>query len=173
MRNKLKNLSLMSLGFIMAIVIVACGSGGVTKMANAVAAAIGAAIDVTYDNTASGLQSTNVQAAIDEEVTDAKSGLISLTPTALTGTWNFIQLGDTTDTVVDTITLDGSAKTFSLPSGKTFVGGITGSGTISLFGGIMVFSYGTPTQNAGVNAFISGSNLVLITTDNVFVGTKQ
>lgn len=67
-------LNYLVLGFIAGIAyLVACGGG-----ASSIADIIGKAIDVSYNNTSSGLSAENVQDAIDE---------ILLSEAAITGTW--------------------------------------------------------------------------------------
>lgn len=71
------------IGFLAGIVYVsACGGGTST-----IAATIGDAVDVLFDNVSSGLQATNVQAAIDEvdgRIDALETGNFS---TLLVGTW--------------------------------------------------------------------------------------
>ena len=81
----------MMIGFIAgASYVVACGGSGASST---LAAILGAAADVTYGNTSSGLTATDTQAAIDEVETrvDALEAPISDTETLLAGSWS----GDT------------------------------------------------------------------------------
>ncbi len=113
-------------GFIAGIVyILSCsGGGGNGGVAESIANTVINAIDVVYDNTASKLSATNVQAAIDElnDLIQTLQGDHSFQK-KIVGTWNFKRVYTDTTTQL-TINADG---TYSSPDGFDG-GGCTGGG---------------------------------------------
>ncbi len=80
----MKKIFYVVLGFVAGVgYIVACSSGQLAGVGASLAAAIGNAVDVVFDNTKSGLTSTNVQDALDEITAQHGDRLAAL----LVGTW--------------------------------------------------------------------------------------
>jgi hypothetical protein len=102
---KIKPMIYLEVGFVAGIFyLVACGGSS-----SGIASAIGNAIDVLFDNTASKMVATNAQAAIDEL---AYKNPTSVTPDMLVGTWTGLQYG-VRSTQADISTLEVS-NTFTI-----------------------------------------------------------
>ena len=97
------------LGFLTGVAYVSCGGAG--GIANTIASVLGAATDVTYDNTASGLTATTTQAALDElaiSVDDLNKTGDNLAET-LVGTWTGTHITNSTSTTISiTFNADGT-----------------------------------------------------------------
>ncbi|MBF0107508.1 MAG: hypothetical protein HQM16_19545 [Deltaproteobacteria bacterium] len=110
--KKIKTISWIFVGVCIGVVW-ACGSSTVSDIGHAVAEALGTALEVTYDNSSSGLSATTVQAAVDE----VNSTLNYATAhgddfkALLVGTWTGTHYSDTPtgfDNISMTLGSDGS-----------------------------------------------------------------
>ncbi|MBF0107509.1 MAG: hypothetical protein HQM16_19550 [Deltaproteobacteria bacterium] len=97
--KKIKIISWIFVGVCIGVVW-ACGSSTVSDIGTAVAEALGTALEVTYDNSSSGLSATTVQGAIDEIYNNIDEDVVSES-TALVGTWS-----GTRFFVLDTLDID-------------------------------------------------------------------
>ena len=146
------------LGFVVGVsYLVACGGSS-----SSVAAAIGNAIDVVYDNVTSGLTAINVQAAIDENaaaITDLQSSGSTLSD-QIVGTWNG--------------SMSGTDYTITLSSDGTQTNDIDGScfdGTYVVAGNMLILQCDDTNRVYGAGIADSTLYLTYINAD-LFEGTK-
>lgn len=171
----MKKYVFLMMGFVVGILYVAaCGTDVPSSLADAVVHAI----DVVFDNAASGLTATNVQAAI-EEVGGRVDTLEGNTPTAssLVGTWTFATPFEATAQPGSlTISADG---TYTATTGFALdTVSFCSSGRFILAGGLLLFENSSCTTESGqVAAFSAGMNAgdLILTKDShhAFVGTKS
>lgn len=172
----IKKMSLLFLGSVFGIsLMVACGTQGMTNLARAVATIIGAANQVSYDNTTSGLKATDVQGAVDEVVSDAKSLAVALNPNSITGTWAFVKAFDPSKTTVGTIIFDGTSLTYSA-TGNNGLFGETQQGSVLLYGTQLIYDPSGDSNSSEASSYtiaIANTTMVLSRGGDIYIGTKQ
>ena len=175
----MKKLILVSAGFIAGIIYVAACNVAVTPSqadtaSPSVSATVVHAVDVVFDNAASALVATNVQAALDEIVRKAREfeAKFDLT-TGILGTWHLARTYDASGTSSGAITFNADG-TYSADPGSDNNLKFCSSGRYALALGMLILER---TCGEGPNNFtiaLSGTNLYLGKDSNhAYVGTKS
>ena len=163
---KHRSFTFLIIGFLAGIAYIsACGGG-----TNTIAAMIGDAVDVSYNNATSGMSATNVQAAIDE----AAANQTLVTTELLVGNWtgSFYSNDDSDGSVEYSLTFNADG-TYSCSASEINLCAYSG-GTYQIFGNnVILFCYNGNNYRAATVVYFRSTQMNFIYNgDDLAVMTK-